>query len=171
MDIKKNSSLILGISIPIFMILFVTGSIYIPSLFAPDPQYDFVYVMGDNDSYYGYQYTVEDGKLVKNDIQVPSNFYRPQQKVYLFLHDIETNESKEVSFEEAQSFRIDSKTMSPDGFEVTHGSRGEGIPPLFFGSYTDYNSVYLKGHGVSKKLNLGMERDYYNFRFVGWVLK
>ena len=41
--IKKNITLILGISIPILMILFVAGSIYLPGLFIK-PHFNFLYV-------------------------------------------------------------------------------------------------------------------------------
>lgn len=45
--IKKNITLVIGISIPILMILFVAGSIYFPRLFIK-PHFNFLYVSGDD---------------------------------------------------------------------------------------------------------------------------
>lgn len=170
MEIKKNLSLILGISIPILMILFVAGSIYLPGIFI-QPHFNFLYVNRD-DYYYGQQYAVQNGRLVKNEIKQPENgnYNPPRGEPKLFIHDVVKNESKEVSFEEAQKLDLDSNIKSPDGFEVVYGSRGGAIFPFFFYPGTDYNSRYLKGRNVSKKLNIQLsESYYYNFRFLGWI--
>jgi hypothetical protein len=97
--IKKNISLVIGVSIPILMILFVAGSIYLPGLFIK-PQFSFLYVSGD-DYYYGQQqYSVQDGKLVKNEIKPPENqnYNPPRGESKLYLYDVVKNESREVSF-------------------------------------------------------------------------
>jgi len=176
--IKKNITLIVGISIPILMILFVAGSIYLPGLFI-QPKFNFLYVSGDDYYYYNqYQYSVQNGKLVRREVQRPKNqIYQPLQEVQevkLYIYDVAKNESKEISFEEAQNLNLDSNTKSPDGFEVVYGSRGDGFLPFFFPffflSERDYNTLYLKGHNVNKKLNLQLSGSYYNnFRFIGWI--
>ncbi|MDE2439283.1 MAG: hypothetical protein KGN01_07890 [Patescibacteria group bacterium] len=169
--IKKNITLIVGISIPVLMILFVAASIYLPGLFV-QPKYNFLYVSGDDYYYYNqYQYSVQNGKLVRNEITRPEGqTYPPQRDVKLYVYDVAKNESKEISFAEAQNLNLDSSNVSPDGFEVTYGSRGDGFFPFFFYSGTDYNNRYLKGHNVSKKLNLQLSGSYYNnFRFIGWI--
>ncbi len=169
--IKKNITLVIGISIPILMILFVAGSIYLPGLFI-QPKYNFVYVSSDDSYYYSqYQYSVQNGKIVRNETQRPEGqTYQPQIDVKLYVYDVAKNESKEISFEEAQNLTLDSKNISPDGFEITYGSSGEGFFLFFFYSRTDYNTRYLKGHNVSKKLNLQLSGSYYNdFRFIGWI--
>jgi hypothetical protein len=169
--IKKNTTMIVGISIPILMILFVAGSIYLPELFV-QPKFNFLYVIGDDYYYYNqYQYSVQNGKLVGSEIQRPENqIYQPPREVKLYIYDVAKNESKEISFEEAKNLNLDSNTKSPDGFEVVYGSRGEGFFPFFFWSERDDNTRYLKGHNVSKKLNLQLSGPYYtNFRFIGWI--
>ena len=166
--IKKNITLVLGISIPILMILFVAGSIYLPGLFI-QPKFNFFYV--SDDYYYNqYQYSVQNEKLVRSEIQKPENKnYQPPREVKLYVYDVAKNESREIPFEEAQNLNLDSNSTSPDGFEVAYGSRGDGFFPFFFYSGTDYNTRYLKGHNVSKKLNLQSSGSYYNFRFLGWI--
>lgn len=160
----------MGISIPILMILLVAGSIYIPGLFI-QPKYNFLYVSGEG--YSGQQYSVQNNQLVKNEIQQPENGnYNPSpSNAKLFLYDISTNKSIELSFEVAQKlFNLDSNIKSPDGFEIVYGSSGNGIIfPFFFYSGTDYNSSYLKGHNVSKKLNIQLHGSPYDFRFLGWT--
>jgi len=170
MNSKKNIPLIIGIAVPIFMILLVAISIYLPSLFAPAPRFNFLYVVGDG---YGtnLQYIVENGKLIKQEVKEPQG-YAPRA-ARLFVYNVSTGEDKEMSFEEAQKFNIDTKKVSADGYEVVYGSENYGFFPLFFGSDHDYNNTYLKGHSASKKLNLQSlsEGNYYyrNRRFLGWI--
>ena len=170
--IKKNITLVVGISIPILMILFVAGSIYLPGLFI-QPKFNFLYVSGDDYYYYNqYQYSVQNGKLVRSEIQQPENRnYQPPGEVKLYIYEVAKNESREISFEEAQNLNLDSNNISPDGFEVTYGICGDGFFPVFFWSERDYSTRYLKGHNVSKKLNLQLNGGSYynNFRFIGWI--
>lgn len=169
--IKKNITLVVGISIPILMILFVATSIYLPGFFV-QPKYNFLYVSSDDYYYYNqYQYSVQNGKLLRNEIKQPENrTYRWMRDVKLYVCDVVKNESREISFEEAQNLNLDSNNVSPDGFEVTYGNRSEGFLPFFFFLERDYNTLYLKGHNLSKKLNLKLSGSYYhNFRFIGWI--
>ena len=173
--IKKNITLLMGVSIPILMILFVAGSIYLPGLFIK-PHFNFVYVSGDEPYYYynnGYRYFVQNNKLVRNEIkQLENQNYSPLRvESKLYYYDVAKNEAKEISFADAQNLSLDSNTKSPDDFEVVYGSRGGGFFPFFWSVGTDYNARYLKGHNVSKKLNLQLNEGspYGNFRFIGWI--
>lgn len=170
--IKKNITLIIGVSIPILMILFVAGSIYLPGLFIK-PQFSFLYASGDNYYYGQQQYSVQDGMIVKNEIKPPEdNTYNPpREETKLYIYDVVKNESRKVSFEEVQTLNLDSNQKSPDGFEVVYGSHGDGFFPFFFWSETDYTTRYLKGNNVSKKINLQLNGSHYynNFRFLGWI--
>ena len=171
MGSKKNISLIIGIAIPIFMIFLIAVSIYLPSLFAPMPRFNFLYVTEDN---YGQnlQYLVENGTLVKREVKYPEH-YTPRV-ARLFVYDVSANEDKEVSFEEAQKLKPDANAKSPDGYEVVYGSTEYGVFPFFFSGGRDYNAMYLKGHNTSKKLDLQSLSDdgrhyYRNRRFLGWI--
>jgi hypothetical protein len=169
--IKKNITFILGISIPLLMILFVAGSIYLPSFFVEPLKYNFLYTVDDYNLYIdGQQYLVKDGKIIKNEIIKPedgSPIYENAES-RLFIYDVVKNESKQISFEEAQKLNLDQNIESPDGFEVVYGSSGSG-GFLFFYSGNNYN-LYIKGHNTSKKLNTQLgERYYYSFSFLGWI--
>ena len=173
---KKNISLVIGIAIPLLMILFVAGSIYVPTLFVKPASVNFLYETGDEYPYAAARYVVEKGKLTKDEssaVQNQNSNYpsvKPQISTKLFVHDVAKNESREVSFEEAQALSLNTNVLSPDGFEIVNGSNGGGVFPFFY-SGNDYNSRYLSGHGVSKKLNLRLNNgNYYgSFRFLGWI--
>jgi len=165
---KHNIPLIVGLSIPVLMILFVAGSIYLPGVFVhPKTNFLYSYSSGYN---YNYQiYAISNGKLIINSNKYPDNIL-PKTDIKLYIYDVVKNESKEISFYDAQQLSLDSSIKSKDGFEITYGKRGNGIFPFFYFSDIDYNSRYITGHNVSKKLNLQLNGNYYySFQFLGWI--
>ena len=163
---KKHIPLIIGISIPILMILFVAGSIYLPGLFIR-PGYNFLYVSGASN--YGQPYSVANGKLVQNDVKYPANYYPPAQPE-LFVYDSAKNQSQGISFADAQNLNLDPTAQSPDGFEVVSGSNGGGdYFPFDFGPSNYNDGWYLKGHNLDKKINVQTVGSYYNLTFLGWI--
>ncbi len=170
--IKKNVSLVLGMAIPVLMIIFVAGSIYLPGLFI-QPRFNFLYATGGDNYYYngGQQYVVQNGVLVQNEKknQPPTGTITESR---LFLYDVTRDESREISFDEARGMNLNSNLVSPDDFEVVPGGRGGGIFPFDFNSGVDYNARYVQGHNVSKKINWVRSSGtyYYNdFHFLGWI--
>ena len=166
---KKNKVLFLGLSVPILMIIFVVASIYIPMLFIK-PKYNFIYTAS---SYYGQQYVVRDSKIVKDvyNAQNYSSYYDSADYQYpvLYYYDVSKDESKEISFDETKTIELDSSKKSLDGFEISSSGSGGGFMPFMYNN-TDYSSIYIKGNGVSKKLNLRLSSsDYYDFHLIGWV--
>jgi len=172
---KKNLPLIIGLCIPVVMIIAVALAIYLPRVFAPKPQYGFLYLSGNTDMYNSqYIYSVSSGHLTRtlNTYNYPNppkpvNFTEPQP----YLYDAKTGQSKAVSFEVAQNITLDPSDKSPDGYQVVTGNSGGGF--LFYSAPYDYNNRYLKGHGMSKKLDLqsfGNINYYYNFQFLGWKI-
>lgn len=171
---KKNIPLIFALSIPVLLIIGVALSIYLPTLFTK-PQYGFLYSTGGDYNYHN-EYAVENGKLVKKPVTlppyvVPTNSKEPE----LYTYDVQKNSNTKISFEETQTLNLDSNPQSPDSFEITYGSDGGGVFPFFFWSDRDYGSRYLKGHGVTKKIDLHSSSpyNYYSgdFQFLGWIKK
>lgn len=164
--LKNNISLVLGLSIPVLMILFVAASIYLPRLLAPKPKFDFIYEARSG-SYYSsdFQYSIKDERLVRNNIK------SREVESKLYLHNIIKNESKEISFEDAQKLLLDSKLKSPDGYEVVGANSTNGRPTFF--SVYNYDDQYLVGHNVNTKINLpgsnSSDSGSYKFHFLGWV--
>ncbi len=190
--IKKNFAVLLAFILPLLLIIIVTLSIYIPSLFV-STEYNFVYASCSNgtsvypDDCYTYLqkfYSVVDGKIVKNTVPLNNNYNNPKTTAYfddkyaahIFLYDSKKNESKEISFDQAQSLALNDLLTSPDGVMVSSGyNYGGGCDFFFFGGCggSSYGYYFMKG-GNKHKINLvNMDNRYYynsNFQFLGWVL-
>ena len=166
---KKNVPLILGLLTPVLMVVFVIASIYIPGIFS-QPKSDFLYSM--NDSFYtSVSYDVQNGHLIENPI--PTRYPEPAQhtKPKLYLYKVTENKSSQITFQEAQGYKIDTDMISPDGYKLENGSQGSGVFPFYWYS-SDYKTQYLVGHSVSKKLNIPSTSSYFNsFHFLGWIVK
>lgn len=176
MDLRKNSPLIIGISIPVLMILFVAGSIYLPGLFADPPMYDFLYTTGNDHYYCEWEYRPQSGRLVRVarperppvPVKDPSE---PPCDPLFYLYDVDADESMEIPFAEAEKLTLDQNSLSKDGYEVVRGNGGGDF--LFFDGGSNYNNVYIRGHNWSKKINVNLSSQpyyYYNFRFLGWII-
>lgn len=142
------------------LVTLILGSIFIPQLFVK-PNADFLYFIGDDYSCSG-QYQVQDKKVVKNETSC--------KKADLYLHDSDKNESIKLSDDQARQYKLNPSPKSKDGFEIVRGSSSGGFP---FGGYSDnYKNYYLKGKGLSKKLNVNYYDSSYRvdyFNFLGWV--
>jgi hypothetical protein len=150
------------------MIVFLATIIYLPSLFV-HPTYNFLY--STNQGYYSRNvYVVENNRLVIRSDSYTNSYTTDTSEPRLFIYDVTTNQNREVPLLEAQQLRLVSNPLSPDGFIINHGSRGEGFFPFFFYSGTDYNTLFITGHNVSKKLAIPLTSNYYDsFKFIGWI--
>lgn len=187
--IKRNYTLVLAFLIPIAFVAVVALSTYLPSAFL-STNYDFVYATCSNGTdYYSYgcdgylegRYSVTEGRLVLNEIDPDQDSDRDgvqdineNHHVHLFFHDPDTNESKEITLEEAQALRFSGLLTSPDGVTVSdHYDRGSDLLFIFDGGYSSYGYYLTKGES-RKELSLihngdGSYRD--NFAFIGWILE
>lgn len=174
MDIKKDWSLWLAVTLPFAMIVFVAGSIYLPRLWAPKPQYGFVYTVHDSttDATSIYKTRVVGEKITKEEVVLDENDMdlrnmKPRfAEPHLYRYDAVTGESKNMTFEEAQTLKLDDRKKSPDGFEVSQGGGFSG--PFGGGSEP---SLYITGHSTSQKLDLRGADNAYEFEFIGWIVE
>lgn len=169
---KKNLPLYIALAVPVLMIFLVAGFIYLPSL-GKKPAHNFVYASGRGAYYYGYSqggYQVVNGRLIYEPPAIPYNS-SINDDIHFYIYDVASNQSREVSVSDAQSYKLDSSIASSDGYVVERGNSGGGGGLLFGGVPGDYNSWFIKGHNHSTKLNLKLTGgDYYsNFRFLGWI--
>lgn len=178
--IKKNFAILLAFILPIVLIVVVALSAYLPSFFL-STSYNFVYTScadGTN-NYYSYncdnylqkRYSVVGNKLVANNVDPTNENYTAR----IFLHDTKKNESREITFEEAQTLSLNSLLTSADGVTVSsHYDRSGGDLFFIFGGGSSSYGYYLTKGKSRDKLNLinNTYQDYYrnNFQFVGWVL-
>lgn len=177
-SIKKNLPLIAGLAIPIIMIVAIALAVYVPRLFAPQPAFSFLYSSGDiyQTSYF---FAIENEVLVKKDKPQPYGeiYYKPATaaNLQLYLYNPAQNKSIPISLQDAQNLKLSAMKQSPDGYEVISGNQSENIFTAIFGGYNrGYNTQYLKGHNTAKKINLNFSGDpynYYNFQFLGWIIK
>jgi hypothetical protein len=172
---NKNITLILGILIPLLMILFIAGSIYIPRYFV-HPQYNFLYMQGED---YNHEYIIQNNKLVvKENPIIPKSLegqpseVLPQYFPRFFIYDVRQDISSEVTLEQAQALDFYSDFVSLDGFKVVNGGNDNGVFPFFGIPRSDINAMYLVGRGLNKKLNIQTsETSYEPLRFIGWLVK
>ncbi|HBG60584.1 MAG: hypothetical protein A2Y03_00740 [Omnitrophica WOR_2 bacterium GWF2_38_59] len=163
---KKNIPLIVSLSIPVLMIALVAISIYVPTIFVK-PKMDFVYSIG-RDYCYLQKYSVQNSKIVENEIKEakdPNYCHNNSREPKLYYYDVEKDSTKQITFEEASKYILDSSYSSEDGFSVVSGS---GHSDLFFYNGSSYYKKYIKKGAFSKKLNIGADY-YYDFNFLGWV--
>ena len=185
--IRKNFFVILAFLLPFLLIIGFAASVYLPSAFL-STNYNFLYSLCSINNNYSYNcnnylphyYSVVNGKLVVNQIDPSLDSDKDgvadvneNYGARIFLHDTKKNESKEITFSEAQSLRLDGLLTSPDGVSVTSDWQGGAEFFPFFDSGSSYGHYLVKGKSKSQ-LNLinNADRYYYrnNFRFIGWVL-
>jgi hypothetical protein len=165
-----NFSLIAALAIPVVTIIAVLLAIYIPSRNI-NPHYNFIYVV--NAPYQAaYYYAVQDGKLTKQNVPAPDTTYPTPAKPgtaiaepALYLHDIASNSSRRITFEEAQKLTLSDRKQSPDGYTIEAASGG-GMFPFFYEGST-YGERFITNRFGSKKLQV--EGDY-NFQFIAWII-
>jgi hypothetical protein len=187
--IKQNIVILLAFTLPILLIVGVALSVYLPSLFL-STKYNFVYTICTDgiSSYDQYncnnypqkRYSVVNNKMIINNIDPTLDSdndkildINENYTVRIFLHDTEKNESREITFEEAQTLTLNNFLSSPDGVAVTGTYSGGSSFFIFGGSSSSYGYYLTKGNS-KEKLNLINNPDQYysrdNFQFIGWVL-
>jgi hypothetical protein len=190
--LKKNFAILLAFILPIVLIAVVALSAYLPSLFL-STSYNFVYTSctDGTDYYYGNNncdnylqklYSVVGNKIVANNVDLTLDSdndkipdINENYTARIFLHDTAKNESREITFEEAQTLTLNSLITSPDGITVSsHYDRNGGDFSSLFGLSSSSYGYYLTKGKSREKLNLINNNDQYyyrnNFQFVGWVL-
>ncbi len=157
--------LLLLFSIPTSIAVIAAVIIYLPGLLA-NPKYDFIYATCDD---YGCSdsFTVESssGEITRD---------KDNSKIFdgesiLRYYDAETDSTRKISFDQAQSYRLDSSSRSPDGYSLVNETSSSGF--LF---WRDSDSGwYLKNGAIKKKVELSGVNSYYSrdIKFIGWVKK
>lgn len=164
----KNLPLILGLTIPALMIIFIAIAVYIPPFFVK-MNYDILYIT-PNDYDCPKIFYLSGSKLYLQDN--PNTYYREHNSCnsQAFIYDVFKEESRQIPLEEAESLNVFSETSSPDGFEIISGGYNGGFFPFYYNS-NDYGSKYVQGHGISKKIKIQSSGNYKDFRIIGWVNK
>ena len=163
---KNKTPLILGVGIPLLLIVLVfLVDFLLPSLFIK-PEYDFVYATGATfGSLNINKENIEIAPCSVEEDEIRGCLHEPSPNFYVYY--VEEEESVPISLEEVNSLTLDVSEKAPDGYLVSGGERGSGGFFPFF--YSSGDSFYLsRGKFLAKQVNLRTE--YYNFKFIGWVL-
>jgi len=160
-----NWSLIIGLAIPIIMVIFIALSVYLPRIFdsTPAPTVNFLYAENNT---YTHKLKINNNKLqwIKSENSSRKN---SDTMPTIYLHDVGTNRSTEISFEEAQKLFLDSRKESSDGYSLER-SRNNGF---FIFNYRNSRNHFLVNGRTAHKLNLEHENKYfYRSLFLGWVI-
>jgi len=176
-NMKQKLPLIIGIGLPSILIVAVILFAYIlPGIFI-NPMYDFVYAVGNEKEYLVLQDGTVDLRPCPYDY--PDNYRNctnyPSQ-LNFYLYDSENEKNTPISLEEIQKYELDLSDKSPDGYNISYGGRGGGeyfLFPVFWGGGSSNTPVISKGSILNKPLNLrtSSSSSYYNFKFIGWILK
>lgn len=169
MEKAKKIQIIMGIGVPLFLVVAILISLYVPQ-FLQKPQYDFVYLVGDQ--YYD-SFSVKNNHIIKNPppSEAEMKIYVGYKEPRFFKYDIITGQRQEISFEEVGKFYLSDELRSPDGFEVGQGEYSHGFFPFYYDSRSN-TALYINGHGYSKKLFEYSYADYKNIpRFFAWIIK
>jgi len=171
---KKNSTLLVGLSIMALAAVLTFGSVCLPRLLFR-PKYDFLFA---SYTYVGLhdvpRYLVQDGKLISNKEAEALMRASALSESRLFVYDVSENVSREITFEEAQHLDLDVGSRSPDGFEIVPGTQRATSPYFFFFPFRylsptlmpDYHC--LSGHGTRWMLNSRL--TYFDMsKFIGWI--
>lgn len=172
-SIIEHLPLIIGIALPL---LFIAIAISISSLSvsAIKPAHDFIYAQDSGLSYGGnfmYDYSVSGSTIVRE--QMIDSSQLPHERVVreapqLFLYDIETNTTKEISFDEAKALMLAAGPSSPDGYMVDF--RYQGSFGFFGGGGSESGYFITKGDAGKRLPGLSGMRGYGDLRVIGWVV-
>lgn len=161
MNLKEKLPLIVGIGLPIFLILFVVITAYLPSLFVK-PKYNFIFASGN---LYDYDLKVVASKVTSTPIYRSNDYRNTPREPDLFVYDSKNKKSTAISLSQAQGYNLDPSSKSPDGFTVGRNeSDNYSFFPFFYGG--SRRGVYLQGKGLNAKVS---DQDY-NFKLLGWVI-
>jgi len=169
-ETKKPShlkDLALLFAVPIGVAVIAAAIVYTPRLLA-NPQTDFVYSVCEQYSCRN-SYSVYGSGTVRENVRSSSStdydYY--DGAATLRYYDVSTNSSRSLSIEEAQGYRLDSASKSPDGYTVKKEETSSGF--LFWG---DYNEGWYLEDGAKKKeieLTTGNPSSSGEIKFLGWV--
>ena len=185
---KKNQLLLLvAFVLPLVFVAVVLVISVIPSA-TLSTDYDFLYATcSDANPPYSYncrpylatRFQVENGRLVEKPVPEDLDLDRDNipdvlenYRARMFLHDTETNQSREISQQEAEQLELLDLLTSPDGVAVEWDRYGGDDFFFIFGSRSNYG-YYLTRGNAKKQLELinDANRYYYgnDLHFLGWI--
>lgn len=184
----KYVPLIVAITLPVVFMIVLAVVILVPNMNIK-PSHDFLYtVFSEKQAYdtYGYgqvqyknTYDIKNEKIVLKplvfqkpifDSGVPKPTFIYEDSPKLYYYDIETQTSREITFEEATKLTLQKGPSSPDGYIVKYDSNTSGVFDLF-GSNNSTGYVIAKGNGKKILSGITIDDRYYGneITLIGWI--
>ncbi|MEZ5490729.1 MAG: hypothetical protein R3F50_10465 [Gammaproteobacteria bacterium] len=186
--VKKNPLLILvAFLLPLVFLGVVLVVSVIPSA-SLTTDYDFLYATcSDGSRAYSYncrgylvnRYRIDNGRLMEQPVPadldsdqdaVPDILENPRAR--LFIHDTQTNQSREISQQQAGQLELLDLLTSPDGVAVEWDRSGGSDFFFVFGSRSTYGYYLTKGTARQRLELINDSNRYYNgndLLFLGWI--
>jgi len=169
----KHLPLIVAISLPIIFIIIISIVIFTPSLFI-NPQYNFIYSTDNYGYNQGYKntYVVENNHISLQAVPVEQNQTYAGDAPTLYMYDVRTNSSHQITFSEAQNYILDPGPSSPDGYTLQYESSNDGIFDLFGANQNRSGYFVEKNNGKKELTGLTNSNQYFyqgNFKLIGWI--
>lgn len=176
----KNLPLLVGILLPIVFIAVLSLAIYLPT-FSIKPQYDFIYSLdtyqyGDYMNTYTDRYVLNDNHIDVQQVDIDTNQtlnqkLRKRNMPTLYVYNVKTNTSHQITLDEAKTYTLDPGPSSPDGYVVKYEYTNNGIFELF-GSSQSRDGYFIEKNNAKKQLTgIAFNTSYYqnNFQLLGWM--
>jgi len=187
-EVKKNQLLIVvAFLLPMLFLGVVLIVSVIPSA-TLSTDYDFLYATcSDGSGPYNYncrpylasRFSVENRRLTERPVPADLDSDRDtipdveeNYRARLFIHDTDTNQSREINQQEAEQLELLDLQTSPDGVAVEWDRSGGDDFFFIFGNRSNYG-YYLTEGNARQRLELinDANRYYYgnDLHFLGWI--
>ncbi len=189
--VKQNLVLVMGMTLPLVLIVLFFIASVLPKSMSTPPQYEMLFTTNKYESQapdYLYDVIIKDAQLM---VKVRKNDHkdRGSQSTQLMAFDGRTQTVREIPLDldnaaevadgeavpllSAQGWKIDTSSVSPDGYslDAPRYAGGNLFGGLFGVGYRD-NEYRLKKGGVGYRIPTTQSGYYYygQLEFIGWVL-
>ncbi|MEI6057810.1 MAG: hypothetical protein WCQ60_02450 [bacterium] len=179
--LKQNPVLVIGILLPFIFIGILIAAVFLPS-WSVQPTHNFLYVTDSYENYYNSQHVyknkiiVKDGKITLQSITATRDSGMPSypanstvtEAPTIFIYDVITKSSHEISLEDAQKLTVDPGPVSSDGYTISYKYNNEGIFSLF-GANNSQGYFVTKGDTSRRLAGLAAVEYPYSFHFLAWI--
>ncbi len=182
--IREHFLVILAFALPVFVIIGVVLSIYLPKQ-PPLTTYTFLY---SHCNYYyactGHYHISEDGDIyLKQKDEKGARHTSLLEDPMLFIYNPTTDTNTSITIEEAQNISLNKSTTSPDNVQLYYQRGNDSNIPFLLESVTGYGT--RPGHGyffqkddMTQRVNLimnvqrnGRGVNKYDYSFIGWIIE
>ncbi len=183
-SLTSNTSLVIGVSLPVLLVILLWLATVIPKLTVPDPQFDLIFSIDHYDDSSpldgNVRFLVTEGRLQATFYAAERQNLRNSPRLYFF--DVSSGNTHEINVEiptdisdgqplqipEATAYKLSNKRIAPDGYRFDASYHGGGGFLFFSGSYRYRGSIKKDSRVI--KIPLAGQPYPGDLRFLGWVV-